>query len=139
MSLNDKAGGGKPSTPRKQKPYTPPRLVSHGHVKDIIQGGGGKKFDTGGAGAPGNSKACWVAEALYGVEDPRTLLLRAWLSTVYEERRPGWQFVALYARVGRQTARLIEQGALPRGLFRPLFDALVNKALDESAHTILAR
>jgi hypothetical protein len=139
MSLNDKADGSKPSTPRTRKPYTPPRVVSYGHVKDIIQGGGGKKSDAGAAKGAGNSKACWIAEALYGVEDPRTLLLRAWLSTVHEERRPGWQFVTLYSRFGQATARLIYQGYLPRGLFRPLFDALVNKALDESAHTILAR
>lgn len=124
---------------KKRKPYTPPKMVSHGHVKDIIQGGGGKKSDAGAAKGAGNSKACWIAEALYGVDDPRTLLLRAWLSTVYEERRPGWQFVALYARVGRQTAGLISQGYLPGGLFRPLFDAMVNKALDASAQTILAR
>ncbi len=123
----------------KRKPYSPPKLVSHGHVKDIIQGGGGKKSDAGAAKGAGNSKACWIAEVLYGVEDPRTLLLRAWLSAAYDERRPGWPLIALYARAGQRTARLIEQGYLPEGLFRPLFDALVNKALDDSAQTILAR
>jgi hypothetical protein len=124
---------------KKRKPYTPPKMVSHGHVKDIIQGGGGKKSDAGAAKGAGNSKACWIAEALYGVDDPRTLLLRAWLAVAYDERRPGWQFIALYARVGRTVAHLIYQGYLPRGLFRPLFDALVNRALDQSAQTILAR
>jgi len=137
MSLNKKTSDSKPSSPRK--PYTSPKLVSHGHVKDIIQGGGGKKFDSGGAPGAGNSKGCWIAEALYGVEDPRTLLLRAWLSVAYDERRPGWQFIALYTRFGRQTADLIYRGYLPRALFHPLFDALVNKALDDSAQTILAR
>jgi hypothetical protein len=107
-------------------------------VKDIIQGGGGKKFDTGGSPGAGNSKGCWIAEALYGVEDPRTLLLRAWLSEAYDERRPGWQFIGLYTRFGRQTADLIYRGYLPRILFRPLFDVLVAKALDASAHAILA-
>jgi hypothetical protein len=137
MSLTDKSANSKPSAPRK--PYTSPRLVSYGHVKDIIQGGGGKKSDAGAAKGAGNSKACWIAEVLYGVDDPRTLLLRAWLSVALDERRPGWQFIALYARYGRATADLISRGILPRSLFRPLFDMLVNKALDQSAHTILAR
>ena len=138
MSLTDnKPGDPKPSAPRK--PYAPPRLVSYGHVKDIIQGGGGKKSDAGAAKGAGNSKGCWIAEALYGVEDPRTLLLRAWLSVAYEERRGGWWFIALYQEFGRATADLIYRGYLPRQLFRPLFDVLVDKALSESAQTILAR
>jgi hypothetical protein len=137
MSLTKKPSDSKPSAGRK--PYTSPKLVSHGHVKDIIQGGGGKKFDTGGAKGAGNSKGCWIAEALYGVEDPRTLLLRAWLSVAYEERRAGWWFIALYQQFGRATADLIYRGYLPRQLFRPVFDVLVDKALSESAQTIMAR
>lgn len=136
MSLNDKAAGAKGSTQRK--PYTPPRLVAYGHVKDIIQGGGGMGNDASGTPPGGASKACWVAEALYGVDDPRTLLLRAWLSTAYDERRAGWIFIAMYRRFGRGTANLIQRGYLPRQLVQPLFDALVEKALDESAGALAA-
>jgi hypothetical protein len=136
MSLTDKPSDSKPSTTRK--PYSPPRLVAYGHVKDIIQGGGGKKFDSGGSAGAGNSKGCWIAEALYGVEDPRTLLLRAWLSVAYDERRPGWRLIALYTKFGRVTAGLIYRGYVPRMLFRPLFDALVNKALNDRAQAIIA-
>ena len=56
-----------------RKPYTPPRLIAYGHITDIIQGGTGHGVDAGG----GHSKNCWIAEALYGVDDPRTRLLRA--------------------------------------------------------------
>jgi hypothetical protein len=119
-----------------RKPYSPPNVISYGHVKDITQGGGGTKNDGGGA-AP-HTKACWIAEALYGVDDPRTHLLRAWVTAVYDERRPGWMFVALYRVFGQATARLITHGVLPRGLFQPLFDALVEKALAESARAIVA-
>ena len=133
MSLTNKPVD--PKSPAPRKPYAPPRLVSYGHVKDIIQGGGGKKADAGA----GNSKGCWIAEALYGVEDPRTLLLRAWLSVAYEERRAGWWFIALYQQFGRATADLIYRGYLSRQLFRPLFDRLVDKTLSESAQTIIAR
>ena len=139
MSLDDKAGGAKPSTPRKQKPYTPPKMVSYGHVKDIIQGGGGKKSDLAGTPPGGNSKSCWIAEQLYGVDDPRTWLLRAWLARIYDERGRGWRFVALYNQYGFKTAQAIARGYLPRTPFRIVFDALVERAFDASAPVVAAR
>ena len=122
------------AAPPTRKPYTPPRIVTYGHVKDIVQGTGGKKKDF----VPPNSKSCWIAEVLYGVDDPRTLLLRAWVSTIHDDRRPGWIFVSLYRTFGRATAALIARGILPRGLFEPLFDALVERALTERAHALVA-
>ena len=117
-----------------RKPYSPPRLVSYGHVKDLIQGGTGMMNDAGGA----KSKNCWIAEALYGVHDARTLLLRAWLTVVYDERRPGWVFVALYRRGGRAAAALIHRGVVPRWAFRPVFDTLLGKALADAARGVVA-
>ena len=137
MSLTDKPADTKASTPRK--PYTPPRLVSYGHVKDIIQGGGGKKSDATGTPPGGNSKSCWIAEQLYGVDDPRTWLLRAWLARVYDERGRGWRFVALYNQYGLKTAQAIARGYLPRAPFRVVFDALVERAFDASAPVVAAR
>ena len=133
---DDNKDDGTPSVPKK--PYTPPHVVSYGHVKDIVQGNGGTKND-GGGGLPNSKVTCWIAEALYGKDDPRTLLLRAWLSVIYDERRGGWRWVALYRRFGRGTADLIRRGYLPRSLFQPLFDALVKEALDRSAYAIVAR
>jgi hypothetical protein len=115
-----------------RKPYSPPRLVSYGHVKDIVQGGDGK-----GSDAPDHSKVCWIAEALYGETDARTQLLRAWLTVVYDERQPGWMFVALYRTFGRSAAALIVRGILPRQLFQPLFDSLLNKALAACASAVV--
>ncbi len=127
--------GTRPSTPAPaRKPYTPPRLVTYGHVKDIVQGTGGKKSDFGFGR---NSRSCWIAEALYGADDPRTLLLRSWVTVIYDERRPGWMFVLLYRTFGRATARLITRGVLPRRLFQPLFDTLVERALTASADALL--
>jgi hypothetical protein len=123
----------KPSAERK--PYTPPRVISYGHVKDVIQGGLGKKAD-----GPGvlSKTTCWIAEVLYGVTDPRTLLLRASLTAAYEQRRPGWMCIALYRRFGEATANLIARGYLPRQLFQPLFDRLVENALAEWAIAVAA-
>ena len=121
--------------PKPRKPYTPPRLVSFGHVKDIVQGDTGHGIDASG----GHSKTCWIAEALYGADDPRTVLLRAWLSVVYDERRPGWTLVVfLYRALGRQTACLIEKGVLPSRLFRPLFDRLVERAVADAPRAFVA-
>ena len=132
MSQSENKTGSTPQPARK--PYKTPRLVSYGHVKDIVQGTAGQGNDAGG----GHSKQCWIAEALYGSDDPRTHLLRAWLSVVYDERRPGWAFVAFYRVFGPGTARLISSGVLPRQLFRPLFDALVERAVADAPRAFTA-
>jgi len=131
MSQSENKTGSTPQPERK--PYQTPRLVSYGHVKDIVQGTQGPGNDGGG-----HSKQCWIAEALYGSDDPRTHLLRAWLSVVYDERRPGWAFVVLYRVLGRSTARLISAGMLPRQLFQTLFDALVDKAVADAPREFAA-
>ena len=131
QSVNDT-----PQPAAGRKPYTPPRVISYGHVKDIIQGATGKHAD-----GPGvlSKVTCWIAEVLYGVNDPRTLLLRAWLTAAYEQRRPGWRWIALYRRFGQTTANLISRGYLPRQLFQPIFDRLVENALDAWAFAVAAR
>jgi hypothetical protein len=133
MSQTDKDA---PKPSARRKPYTPPRVISYGHVKDIIQGATGKHAD--GPGVLSKS-TCWIAEVLYGVDDPRTVLLRAWLTAVYDQRRSGWLGVALYRRFGETTANLIARGYLPRQLFQPLFDRLVENALGEWAFVVASR
>jgi hypothetical protein len=129
MSLPDKAADS-----IQRKPYTVPRVISYGSVKEIVQGGGGTGLDAGGA----HTKTCWVAEALYGVDDPRTTLVRAWVTRQYAEKGRWWMFAALYSRYGRAVANSIYRGRLPRQWVRPLFDFLVNTAFDESARAIKA-
>ena len=108
-----------------KKPYSTPRLVTYGDFKRIVQGNAGKKSD----GLPGHTKHCWIAEVLYGPNDPRTALLRAWMSTVYMEKRAGWPLVSVYRRFGERLATVLEHNlALRRGL-RVLFDHLVVAAL----------
>ena len=132
MNLADKAA--ESSLAAQRKPYAPPRLVCYGSVKELIQGGGG-----GGGDATAHTKVqCWIAEALYGIDEPRTTLLRAWLSDEYVQRRRWWLFVALYRSCGRSVAELIHRGHLPQRWVRPFFDFLVDRAFDESARAIRA-
>ena len=123
-----------PRVSDRRQPYAAPRLICYGSVKDIIQGGGGTKGDGGGK----TTKACWIAEALYGVSDPRTMLLRSWTIREYERKGPWWLFVSAYRQWGRAVAKSIEDGHLPRRWVRPLFDFLLGKALDETARAIRA-
>jgi hypothetical protein len=109
----------------KKKPYTRPSLTCHGKFKDLVQGAGGNKSD--GGGVP-RSRACWVAEVLYGIDDPRTHLLRAWLPRAAAQR-VGWHlFLAIYTAVGQQAAALIERSRILRACATPLFDGLVATA-----------
>ena len=121
-------------TGSQRKPYTTPRLISYGHVKDIIQGSTGSMTGDGS----GTTKPCWVAEALYGVRNPRTTLLRAWLSEAYAQKRGWWFLVPLYIRIGPTTARMISRGHLPRRPLLALFGFLTEKAFEESAVRINA-
>jgi hypothetical protein len=129
MTMTNKTGDSEPAV--RRKPYVSPRLVSYGHVKDIVQGFTGSMNDSG------TTRNCWIAEALYGVEDPRTLLVRSWLTSIYDARRSGWMFVELYRRCGPRVASLIRAGRLPQRAFLPLFDRLAIKAFDVSARTII--
>jgi hypothetical protein len=133
MSLPGKTPESRLAAPLK--PYAPPRLVSYGSVKDIVQGGGGTKSD--GPGHP-STKSCWVAEALYGVDAPRTTLLRAWVTRQHIEKGRWRLFAALYSRHGRAAADAIHLGRVPRHWVRPFFDFLVDTAFDESARAIKA-
>ena len=118
----------------RRKPYTTPRVISYGSVKDLVQGGGGMSKDSDNF----NTKSCWIAEALYGAGDPRTMLLRAWVGETYVQKRRGWAFAALYMKVGRRVASLIECGYVPRQPARLLFDRLLQKAFDDAACAIRA-
>jgi len=117
--------------PARRKPYSAPRLLLYGHVKDIVQGNSGGRSD-----AASTRNFCWIAEAIYGGDDPRTLTLRWWVTGIYEQRQQGWMFAALYRKLGRQVAAAIRHGWIPRPLLTPLFDALAEKAFDESVRTI---
>jgi hypothetical protein len=109
-----------------RKAYRRPELSFYGDVSQVTRGNASNMSgDAGGAA----TKMCWIAQELYGVAAPRTVLVRAWLNDAYD-RRLGWALVAvpLYRRFGVQLARRLRSSTLLDSVLRPLFDHAVRCA-----------
>lgn len=118
------------SQPGKKK-YESPRVVCYGTVAKLTRGGTGNGSD--GPTHP-HTRTCWIAEVLYGIDAPRTQLVRAWLTECYERREP-WSLVVvpLYRRFGQRVAGFLRTYPAFNCVFRPLFDLGVTRALRERA------
>lgn len=75
-------------------------------------------------------KGCWIAESIYGTDDPRTHLLRFWLNGPFSETRGGAAVMAVYHAIGRPVAWISRRSLIVRGALRPLFDAALRRACD---------
>lgn len=75
------------------------------------------------------TKGCWIAEAIYGVSDPRTFLVRAWLNGPYEKTCVGACVMRAYMAVGRQIARRVQKSRVLRAALKPLFDQALKRAI----------
>jgi hypothetical protein len=119
-----------------KKKYQGPRLVCYGSVAQLTRGGGGHGSD--GSGHP-HTKVCWIAEIIYGVDAPRTQLIRAWLTECYERREP-WSLVVLplYRRFGQRVAAFLDSWPVFKSVFRPLFDLGVRRAHQDRAAALVA-
>jgi hypothetical protein len=120
-----------------KKKYQGPRLVCYGNVVQLTRGAHGTGADTGGFGT--KTKHCWIAEVVYGVDAPRTQLVRAWLSECYERREP-WSLVVvpLYRRFGQRIAAFLVSWPVFKSVFRPLFDLGVRRAHRDRAAALFA-
>jgi hypothetical protein len=118
-------------TESAKKAYRSPELSVFGDVRRLTAGGGGAKND--GLGMPA-TKACWIAEALYGVHAPRVVLVRAWLARCYG-RGDWWALVLvpLYVRFGERIAVALGNSSFARKFFRLIFDHAVGRASREFA------
>ena len=114
-----------------RKIYSTPRVVYYGDVTSLTRGGGGTNGDGGGAMS---MIACWIAEVLYGVDAPRTRLVRAWLTEAYERRDLTARIVVpLYSRFGVRIAGLLRRHRVLQPAFHLLFDRAVKRAHREYA------
>jgi hypothetical protein len=118
-----------------KKKYEGPRLVCYGTVAKLTKGTGHGARDTGG----GHTKHCWIAEVIYGVNAPRTQLIRAWLTECYERREP-WSLVVvpLYRQFGQRIAAFLRSWPVFKNVFRPLFDLGVRRAHRDRAAALFA-
>ena len=71
---------------------------------------------------PPPKRPCWVARAVYGEDNPRWLLFRAWLMN----DAPGW-FRALYLRHGERIARRIAPYPAIKSLIRVWMDWVIDR------------
>jgi hypothetical protein len=118
-----------------KKKYQGPKLVCYGTIEKLTQGAG----THGNDGTGSQTKNCWIAEAIYGVDAPRTQLVRVWLSDCYEQRQL-WSLVVvpLYRRFGQRIAAFLHSFPFFKSLFRPLFDLGVRRAHRDRAAVLLA-
>ena len=83
----------------------------------------------GDGGGAMSMAMCWIAEVLYGVDAPRTRLVRSWLTESYERREPITRIVVpMYSRFGVSVAGLLREYPVLERIFRPLFDRAVKRA-----------
>jgi hypothetical protein len=79
---------------------------------------GGAAISSIGSIAAGAAKACWVAEELYGADDPRTHLARAWVQT------HDTPFTRAYIQHGRAWANWLRAQPWAKPMVQPLWDAM---------------
>lgn len=72
--------------------------------------------------------ACWIAEAIYGVDDPRTNQVRMYLNGKFRETIPGACVMTVYLIIGRQVAGLARRSEWLQRMLKPLFDRALKAA-----------
>jgi hypothetical protein len=85
---------------------------------------------TGGASKALGLGGCWIAEAIYGADDRRTHVVRAYLNGPFRNGRIGDFIMRLYLRFGERIARVVKRSKLLKAMFRPFFDAALSSALE---------
>jgi len=113
---------------RPKRAYQPPKLVQYGDLQKLTRNGANGSGDGNNSGHLNQSKSCWIAEVLYGVNDSRTHLLRAWLNQVYIHTACGKFVMFSYRTAGHQVAALARRSAAIRALLLPLFDRGLRRA-----------
>jgi len=65
---------------------------------------------------------CWVAEAIYGVDDPRTWFARYEVTVEWLESKVGRFFRRLYQRHGQTVANRVKKNHFLKMILRPVFE-----------------
>jgi hypothetical protein len=79
-----------------------------------------------------SGESCWIAEALWGIDDARTHVVRWWLNHEFASHWYGAMVMWAYRRWGRQIAARVERKGLLYCLLKPVFEHALNCAEMES-------
>ncbi len=85
-----------------------------------------------GMGLLSGGKGCWIAEAIYGPDDMRTHLVRAWLNGPFKQTRTGRVVMAVYVAIGRPVAAVVRRSPVLQSLLHPIFNCALQRALEWS-------
>lgn len=111
---------------------TYPQMYQPSYQPSIFgQMAGGLGGLMGGIGAMGSGGifGCWIAEAIYGVDDIRTHLVRSWLNGAFKRSLMGVLIMKVYLLLGRRVASLVKKHALLKRALRPVFNLALRKAI----------
>jgi hypothetical protein len=99
------------------------------------QFGGPQTFDTimqgiGQVAKVNYTPGCWIAEAIYGTDDPRTHLVREYLNGPFRETAFGRLVMSLYLRFGQAVAAQVRKRSWLKRALQPLFDRALKSAVE---------
>jgi hypothetical protein len=86
-------------------------------------------FSFGLPGGHGGGGGCWIAEAIYGINDWRTHLVRAWLNGPFMDSAIGRIIMNLYFRFGQRIAAFVRKYKPVKLIFKPIFNIALQKAI----------
>jgi hypothetical protein len=96
-------------------------------IGDIAQLGGAAGAVIGGINT---GKGCWIAEAIYGTDDIRTHIVRAYLNGPFLRTKLGRLVMALYIKFGQSIASKVRKHDCLKRMFKPIFDKALWSALN---------
>jgi hypothetical protein len=67
---------------------------------------------------------CWIAEATYGIDDPRTHTARAWLNGEFRNTLLGNIVMTIYIAIGQQVAWFVRRSKTLQKFFKIIFDKI---------------
>lgn len=90
-----------------------------------------------GSYAGARAGGCWISEAIFGVDDVRTHLLRFWINFVWAQRLAGSVFRFVYIATGKRVAKAVLSSRVVRCLMTALFGKLLECARRECSWELL--
>lgn len=101
-------------------------------MNSLFSLGGAAMGGAGAAGGLGKLFGCWIAEAIYGVDDLRTHLVRAWLNGSFKQTKFGSVVMKLYMKYGERIAEQVKKSKALKAVLKPVFDMALYCAIKDA-------